>query len=88
MSAPAIQRKQLPLLLIEDEPGVMSFVREALERLQGHRLAGPARGADSRVSKYEHRLQEVFNLSRAETAVLWPRSPLRSFWGPARMRPR
>jgi uncharacterized protein YceH (UPF0502 family) len=47
-----------------------SGVREALERLQGHRLAGPARGADSRVSKYEHRLQEVFNLSRAETAVL------------------
>jgi uncharacterized protein YceH (UPF0502 family) len=49
-----------------DETGV----REALERLQEHLLAGPARGADSRVSKYEHRLQEVFNLSRAETAVL------------------
>src|SRR3954471_24063921 len=49
-----------------DETGV----REALERLQEHLLAGPARGADSRVSKYEHRLQEVFNLSRSETAVL------------------
>src|SRR5436309_15732360 len=49
-----------------DETGV----REALERLQEHLLAGPARGADSRVSEYEHRLQEVFNLSRAETAVL------------------
>ncbi len=32
MSAPAIRPKQLPVLLIEDEPGVMSFVREALER--------------------------------------------------------
>src|SRR4051794_3020644 len=29
-----------------------------------------ARGADSRVTKYEHRLQEVFNFSRSETAVL------------------
>ena len=45
-------------------------VREALGGLQSHRLAGPARGADSRVSKYEHRIQEVFNLSRPETAVL------------------
>ena len=25
---------------------------------------------DSRVSKYEHRLQEVFNFTRPETAVL------------------
>ena len=45
-------------------------VRDALSGLQQFNLAGPARGADSRVTKYEHRLQDVFNLSRGETAVL------------------
>jgi|ERR1035438_158048 uncharacterized protein YceH (UPF0502 family) len=45
-------------------------VRDALEGLQQYRLAGPARGADSRVTKYEQRLQEVFNFTRPETAVL------------------
>ncbi len=45
-------------------------VHAALESLQGQRLAGPARGADSRVTKYEHRLQEVFNFDRRETAIL------------------
>lgn len=45
-------------------------VREALSTLQEKRLAGPARGADSRVTKYEHRLQEVFNFTRGETAIL------------------
>ena len=45
-------------------------VRDALEGLLEQRLAGPARGADSRVTKYEQRLQEVFNFTRAETAVL------------------
>ena len=45
-------------------------VRDALSGLQEFRLAGPASGADSRVTKYEHRLQEVCNLSRGETAVL------------------
>jgi len=45
-------------------------VREALHGLQEKRLAGPAGGADSRVTKYEHRLQEVFNFDRRETAVL------------------
>jgi uncharacterized protein len=45
-------------------------VRDALSGLQEFNLAGPAHGADSRVTKYEHRLQEVFNLSRGETAVL------------------
>jgi uncharacterized protein len=45
-------------------------VRDALDGLQQQRLAGPARGADSRVTKYEQRLQEVFNFTRAETAVL------------------
>ena len=45
-------------------------VRDALEGLQQQRMAGPARGTDSRVTKYEQRLQEVFNFTRAETAVL------------------
>ncbi|HET9743283.1 MAG TPA: YceH family protein [Terriglobales bacterium] len=45
-------------------------VRSALEGLQNQRLAGPARGADSRVAKFEHRLQEVFNFDRKETAVI------------------
>ena len=45
-------------------------VRDALSSLQQRRLAGPAGGADSRVTKYEHRTQEVFNFTRAEIAVL------------------
>jgi hypothetical protein len=45
-------------------------VRDALGGLQDLGLAGPASGADSRVTKYEHRLQEILNLSRGETAVL------------------
>jgi uncharacterized protein YceH (UPF0502 family) len=45
-------------------------VREALAGLQENRLAGPAGGADSRVTKYEHRTQEVFNFTRGEVAVL------------------
>lgn len=45
-------------------------VRDALSGLQEQRLAGPAGGADSRVTKYEHRLQEVFNFTRGEIAVL------------------
>jgi uncharacterized protein len=45
-------------------------VRDALSSLQEKRLAGPAGGADSRVTKYEHRLQEVFNFDRRETALV------------------
>ena len=45
-------------------------VRQSLSTLQEKRLAGPASGADSRVSKYEHRLQEVFNFTRGEIAVM------------------
>ena len=47
-----------------------SSVRDALTGLQSERLAGPASGADSRVTKYEHRIQEVFNFTRAETALV------------------
>ncbi len=45
-------------------------VRTALESMQRQRLAGPASGADGRVMKYEHRLQEVFNFDRREIAIL------------------
>src|SRR5206468_2973325 len=45
-------------------------VRQALDSLHTQNLAGPAGGADSRVTKYEHRLQEVFNFNRGETAIL------------------
>jgi uncharacterized protein YceH (UPF0502 family) len=45
-------------------------VRASLESLQRQRLAGPASGADGRVTKYEHRLQEVFNFDRREIAIL------------------
>src|SRR5215469_425450 len=54
-----------PVMNLDEEA-----VRRALEGLQSHRLAGPARGADSRVTKYEHRIQEVFNFTRGETAIL------------------
>ena len=45
-------------------------VRQALYGLQEKRLAGPTSSADSRVTKYEHRLQEVFNFSRSEIAIM------------------
>lgn len=45
-------------------------VRNALETLHGKGLAGPASGADSRVTKYEHRIYEALKLSRPDVAVL------------------
>jgi uncharacterized protein YceH (UPF0502 family) len=54
-----------PVMQLEEDA-----VRDALEGLEQQRMAGPARGADSRVTKYEQRLQEVFNFTRAEIAVL------------------
>jgi hypothetical protein len=45
-------------------------VRDALASLQEKRMAGPSSGADSRVTKFEHRLQEVFNFDRREIAVV------------------
>jgi uncharacterized protein YceH (UPF0502 family) len=45
-------------------------VRLALRNLSDKQLAGMARGAEGRVTKYEHRLQEVFNFTRPETAIL------------------
>jgi len=45
-------------------------VRLALRNLSDKQLAGMARGADGRVAKYEHHLQEVYNFTRPETAIL------------------
>jgi uncharacterized protein YceH (UPF0502 family) len=45
-------------------------VRMALHGLEDLRLAGRARSADGRVTKYEHWLGEAFNFSRAETALV------------------
>jgi uncharacterized protein len=45
-------------------------IRQALHQLEDDGLAGPARGIDSRVAKYEHRMQEVFNFTRGEIAVV------------------
>jgi hypothetical protein len=47
-----------------------SAVRQALDSLNEKSLAGQATSADSRVPKYAHRLQEVFNFDRREMAVL------------------
>jgi hypothetical protein len=45
-------------------------VRDALASLNEKQLGGPLRGGDNRVTKYEHRLQEVFNFDRREIAVV------------------
>jgi uncharacterized protein len=45
-------------------------VREALRALDKKGLAGAADNMVSRVSKYEHRLQEAYNFTRHEIAIL------------------
>jgi uncharacterized protein len=54
-----------PVMTLNDDQ-----VRQALTTLQEKRLAGPASGADSRVPKFEHRSQEVFNFDRREIAIV------------------
>jgi uncharacterized protein YceH (UPF0502 family) len=54
-----------PVMSLDEES-----VRHALATLQEKRMAGPASGADSRVPKFEHRLQEVFNFDRREIAIV------------------
>jgi uncharacterized protein YceH (UPF0502 family) len=54
-----------PVMNLEEDA-----VRDALSSLDGKRLAAGVSSADSRVPKYEHRLQEVFNLTRGETAIV------------------
>jgi len=45
-------------------------VRDALDSLETQSLVRSVSPADSRVTKYEHRLQEAFNFYRHETAIL------------------
>jgi uncharacterized protein YceH (UPF0502 family) len=45
-------------------------MRQALHGLENKGLAGRARSADGRVTKYEHWLGEAFNFGRAETALI------------------
>jgi uncharacterized protein YceH (UPF0502 family) len=45
-------------------------VRLGLRNLSEKGLAGLVKSTDGRVPKYEHRLQEVFNFTRGETAVI------------------
>jgi uncharacterized protein YceH (UPF0502 family) len=52
------------MTLTEDE------VRQALHGLERRGFAGAVRGSESRVAKYEHRLAEVFNFRRDESALL------------------
>jgi uncharacterized protein YceH (UPF0502 family) len=54
-----------PVMNLEEDA-----IRQALRTLNEKGLAGAAGGADSRVTKYEHRLQEAFNFTRPEIAVL------------------
>jgi uncharacterized protein YceH (UPF0502 family) len=54
-----------PVMNLDEEA-----VRQALHSLEDLHLAGRARSADGRVTKYEHWLGEAFNFSRAETALI------------------
>jgi len=47
-----------------------SAVRQALHSLDGQSLVRSVSASDSRVTKYEHRLQEAFNFYRHEIAIL------------------
>jgi hypothetical protein len=53
-----------PVMSLDEEE-----VRQAVHGLEAKNLAGTAR-ADGRVAKYEHRMGEVFNFTRAETALV------------------
>src|SRR5580700_6454859 len=54
-----------PVMNLEEDS-----VREALRALEKKGLAGPADNMVSRVTKYEHRLQEAYNFNRHEIAIL------------------
>ena len=54
-----------PVMRLDDEE-----VHLALRRLEDLGLAGRARAADGRVTKYEHWLGEAFNFTRAEAALI------------------
>jgi len=54
-----------PVMALDEQ-----VVRDALDSLNQKGLAGPASSAESRVIKFAHRWQEVFNFDRRETALL------------------
>jgi uncharacterized protein YceH (UPF0502 family) len=54
-----------PVMNLDDDAVV-----QAMRKLSDMELAGAANTTDSRVRKYEHRLQEVFNFTRPEAAIL------------------
>src|SRR5437899_11237329 len=54
-----------PVMNLDEEA-----VRQALDGLQTQRLAGSSSGAESRVTKYEHRVQDAFNFTRGDAAVV------------------
>jgi uncharacterized protein YceH (UPF0502 family) len=54
-----------PVMALDEEA-----VRDALESLGQKWLAGPLSTAESRVTKFGHRAQEVFNFDRRQTALL------------------
>lgn len=45
-------------------------VREALHALEQKGLTQVAKGTEGRVAKFEHRFQEIYNLTRGENAVI------------------
>jgi len=53
-----------PVMNLDDDA-----VRDALRTLHDNSLARSVSAADSRVTKYEHRLQEAFNFDRREAAL-------------------
>ncbi len=53
-----------PVMNLDDDS-----VRDALRTLHDNSLARSVSAADSRVTKYEHRLQEAFNFDRREAAL-------------------
>jgi uncharacterized protein YceH (UPF0502 family) len=53
-----------PVMTLEEDS-----VRAALRALHDNSLARSVSAADSRVTKYEHRLQEAFNFDRREAAI-------------------
>jgi len=54
-----------PMMALDEEA-----VRDVLDSLNEKGLAGPTSTAESRVTKFGHRVQEVFNFDRRQTALL------------------
>ena len=54
-----------PVMVLDE-----GVVREALDSLYQKGLAGPTSTAESRVTKFGHRVPEVFNFDRRQTALL------------------